>query len=306
MSIAMKPDVSIIVVSYGTREMTLECLHSIESGAGNASREVIVVDNDSSDGSPRAIAAEFPTIQLIVQSANSGFAAACNLAAGEARGEYLLLLNPDTVVRGRAVEHLLAFARSRPEAGIWGGRTVFGDGSLNPMSCWRRPTLWSLLCSGLALDTRYPHSPLFNAYGYGGWRRDSARDVDVVAGCFLLIKKSLWDRLGGFDAAFFMYGEDVDLCLRARRLGFRPAIAPEATIVHHGSGTEEDKARKIRQVLAARALLIRRHFPWAKRQMGLALLALRPMLGRKLAKQSLRGTWDEVWALRRQWMTGRF
>jgi hypothetical protein len=76
--------------------------------------------------------------------------------------------------------------------------------------------------------------------------------------------------------------------------------------VHHGPGTEDDKARKIRQVLAARALLIRRHFPWAKRQIGLALLALRPMLGRILAKQDLRGTWDEVWALRRQWMTGRF
>lgn len=302
----MKPDVSIIVVSYGTREMTLECLHSIASGTGDASHEVIVVDNDSPDGSAGAIAAEFPDIRLVVQSVNLGFAAACNLAANEARGEYLLLLNPDTVVQGRAVEHLLAFARRRPEAGIWGGRTVFRDGSLNPMSCWRRPTLWSLFCSGFALDTRYPHSPLFNAYGYGGWQRNSAREVDVVAGCFLLIRKSLWDRLGGFDAAFFMYGEDVDLCLRARRLGFRPAIAPEATIVHHGSGTEEDKARKIRQVLAARALLIRRHFPWAKRQAGLALLALRPMLGRKLATQNLRGIWEEVWALRRQWMTGRF
>jgi GT2 family glycosyltransferase len=306
MSVAMKPDVSIIVVSYGTREMTLECLRSIEEDAGDAGYEVIVVDNNSPDGSQGAIAAEFPRFRLMVQSTNLGFAAACNLAAGEAQGEYLLLLNPDTVVQGRAIDRLLAFACSRPEAGIWGGRTVFGDGSLNPMSCWRRPTLWSLLCSGLALDTRYPHSALFNAYGYGGWQRDSAREVDVVAGCFLLIRKPLWDRLGGFDAAFFMYGEDVDLCIRARRLGFRPAIAPEATIVHHGSGTEEDKVRKIRQVLAARALLIRRHFPRGKRQMGLMLLGLRPMLGRLLAKKSLRGTWDEVWALRGHWMTGRF
>jgi GT2 family glycosyltransferase len=306
MSIAMKPDVSIVVVSYGTREITLECLRSIEKGAGSARFEAIVVDNDSSDGSQEAITLEFPQFRLLVQSTNQGFAAACNLAAVEAQGEYLLLLNPDTVAQDRSIERLLAFARRRPEAGIWGGRTVFADGSLNPMSCWRRPTLWNLLCSGLALDTRYPHSPLFNSLGYGGWRRDSTREVDVVAGCFLLIQKSLWDRLGGFDRSFFMYGEDVDLCLRASHQGFRPLFTPEATIVHHGSGTEDDKVRKIRQVLAARALLIRRHFPRVKRTVGLALLALRPMLGRVLAKQRLRGTWDEVWALRRQWMTGRF
>jgi N-acetylglucosaminyl-diphospho-decaprenol L-rhamnosyltransferase len=237
---------------------------------------------------------------------NLGFAAACNLAAAEARGEYLLLLNPDTVVANGAIENLLAFARRRPGAGIWGGRTIFSDGSLNAMSCWRRPTLWNLLCSGLALDTRYPRSALLNSYGYGGWQRDSEREVDVVAGCFLLIQTSLWVRLGGFAGEFFMYGEDADLCIRARRLGFRPAISPEATIVHHGSGTENDKVRKISQVMTARALLIRRHFSPATRPLGLALLALRPMLGRLWAKRSLRGTWAEVWALRRQWMTGRF
>jgi GT2 family glycosyltransferase len=302
----MRPDVSIIVVSYGSRDMTLECLRSIAGWDGTAGHEVIVIDNASVDGSAEAIAAEFPGFRLMAASVNLGFAAACNLAAAEARGEYLLLLNPDTVVHNGAIENLLAFARRRPGAGIWGGRTVFSDGSLNAMSCWRRPTLWNLLCSGLALDTRYPRSALLNSYGYGGWQRDSEREVDVVAGCFLLIQKSLWNRLGGFAGEFFMYGEDADLCMRARRLGFRPAISPEATIVHHGSGTENDKVRKISQVMTARALLIRRHFLPVARPLGLALLALRPMLGRLLAKQSLRGTWDEVWALRRQWLTGRF
>ncbi len=302
----MRPDVSIIVVSYGTREMTLECLRSIEKGAGRLRCDAIIVDNGSIDGTPAAIAAEFPQFPLIAQPVNLGFAAACNLAAREAQGEYLLLLNPDTVVQEGAIERLVDFARRRPEAGIWGGRTVFGDGSLNPMSCWRRPTLWNLFCSGLALDTRFPQSPVFNSLAYGGWRRDRERDVDIVSGCFFLIEKALWHRLGGFAGEFFMYGEDADLCLRARRLGFRPAITPEATIMHHGSGTESDRPRKIRQVLAARALLIRRHFPAASRPAALVLLALRPMLGRLWAKQSLRATWAEVWASRRQWMTGRF
>ncbi|HEY5049194.1 MAG TPA: glycosyltransferase family 2 protein [Rhizomicrobium sp.] len=306
MTDAAKPDLSIIVVSYGSREMTLQALRSIEQGICTVPYEVLVVDNGSRDGSPPAIAAEFPEFRLMAEPVNLGFAGACNLAARTARGKYLLLLNPDTVVRNHAIDSLLAFARRRPEAGIWGGSTLFADGTLNPMSCCRRPSLWNLFCSGVALDTRYPQSPLFGSRSYGGWDRSSEREVDIVAGCFLLIRKTLWDRLGGFSPDFFMYGEDVDLCLRARRLGFRPAFTPAAAIVHHGSGTENDQARKIRQILAARALLIRRHFPLFKRPAGLALLALRPMLGRLWAKHALRETWSEVWALRRQWMMGRF
>jgi GT2 family glycosyltransferase len=286
--------------------MILECLESIERGAGNVRYEVIVVDNNSNDGSADSIAVRFPTVSLIRQSVNRGFAAACNLAARDAQGEYLLLLNPDTLVRNNAIENLLTFARRSPGAGIWGGRTEFSDGTLNPMSCWRRLTLWNLFCSSLALDTRYRQSALFNAYGYGGWSRDTERTVDVVSGCFLLVSKELWDRLGGFDPEFFMYGEDADLCLRAARLGYRPAVTPEATIVHHGSGTESDKLRKMRQVLASRALLIRRHIPVLVRPVALGLLALRPMLGGYFAKPGLRGTWSELWSLRGQWLAGRF
>src|SRR5580704_3523560 len=194
----MTPDISIILVSYGSREMTLACLRSVEVGAVDARCEIIVVDNGSVDGSPESIAAEFPQVILLRQFANLGFAAACNLAAHEAQGRYLLLLNPDTVVQHGSIDRLLEFARRRPDAGIWGGRTVFADGRLNPTSCSRRLTLWGLFCIGVGLDTRFSRSPLFNSYGYGGWRRDSEREVDVVAGCFLLVRKSLWDSLHGF------------------------------------------------------------------------------------------------------------
>ena len=306
MSVDPAPDVSIIIVSYGSREMTLNCLRSIEANAGRVAYELIVVDNGSRDGSPDAIAAEFPGAKLLRQTVNLGFGAACNLAAAHAAADTYLLLNPDTIVRDGAIEKLVAFSRRVPEAGILGGRTVFADGGLNPMSCWRRPSLWTLLCSGLALDTRFPRSPLFNSYGYGGWQRDGEREVDVVAGCFLLVNRTLWTRLGGFSPEFFMYGEDVDFCLRARQLGFRPAVTSDASIVHIGSGTEADKARKIRHVLAARALLIRRHFSPLTRPFALALLALRPLLGRHMAKAALRDTWQEVWASRHEWMAGQF
>jgi GT2 family glycosyltransferase len=286
--------------------MTLDCLESIERRSGTVRREVIVVDNNSNDGSADAIAARFPGITLIRQAVNVGFAAACNLAARDAQGDYILLLNPDTLLRDRALDLLVAFARRRPGAGIWGGRTEFADGTLNPMSCWRQLTLWNLFCSGFALDTHFRRSPVFNSYAYGGWQRDTERTVDVVSGCFLLVSKTLWDRLGGFDPEFYMYGEDADLCLRAAELGFRPAVTPEATIVHYGSGTETDKLRKMRQVLASRALLIRKHMPMLLRPLALGLLALRPMLGGYFAKPCLRSTWTEIWSLRGQWMAGRF
>ena len=144
-----------LVVSYNTREMTLACLRSLAAET-RVPHEVIVLDNASRDGSAAAIAEAFPGLRLIASAENHGFALGNNLAAREARGRYLLLLNPDTLVLDGAVDRLVAFAGRTPEAGIWGGRTLFADGSLNPMSVFGDQTLWSLFCraSGLALAFR--------------------------------------------------------------------------------------------------------------------------------------------------------
>jgi GT2 family glycosyltransferase len=297
---------SVIMVTYGAREMALRSLESLERETPRLASEVLVVDNGSPDGLAGEIAARFPQYRVFAQPGNLGFAGACNLAADFARGRYLLFLNPDTIVLDRAIDRLLDFARLRPDAGIWGGRTLFGDGTVNPTCCRRRPSLWTLFCSALALDTRFPASPLFGAMTYGGWPRDSVRAVDVVSGNFLLIDRGLWDRLAGFSPAFFMYGEDDDLCLRAASIGFQPLFTPDAAIVHHGSGTESDQARKIGQILAARALLIRTHFSRAAKPLALMLLMLRPCLGRLFAKPALRGLWTNVWARRAQWASGEF
>ena len=151
--LALSPALSVIVVSYNTRAMTLDCLASLRDET-RADFETIVVDNASTDGSAEAIAAAFPEMVLLAETANHGFAGANNLAARRARGEYLLLLNPDTLVLDGAVDRLLAFARARPEAGIWGGRTLYGDRSLNPASCWGRMTLWNLFCRACGPDRR--------------------------------------------------------------------------------------------------------------------------------------------------------
>ncbi|GIW73579.1 MAG: hypothetical protein KatS3mg103_0101 [Phycisphaerales bacterium] len=158
-----QPRVSVLVVSFNTtRQMTLECLETIQKGAERSSHEVIVVDNASTDGSAQAIAERFPHYRLIASDQNLGFARANNLAAEHAQGQRLLLLNPDTLVDPGAIDALLDFADAHPKAGIWGGKTRFADGTPNPTSCWQRPTPWSVFCSATGLAGLFPGSRLFN------------------------------------------------------------------------------------------------------------------------------------------------
>ncbi len=306
-------DLTIIVVSYNTCAMTLACLDSIAAQTQDVNFEVIVVDNASSDGSDAAVQRHPLGQNLIALKENIGFARANNLAAQRARGELILLLNPDTVVLDHAIDRLVAFAPTRPWAGIWGGRTLFADGRLNPSSCWGRMSPWNLFSRVLGLTGFAPLSRLFNDEAYGGWRRDSVASVDIVSGCFLLVRRSLWRELGGFDQAFFMYGEDADFCLRAARLGAAPAITPDATIVHYGGASEATRAGKMIKLLSAKALLIRRHWAPSTQRLGLALLAAWP-LGRWIALSAhgrMTGCsatcaaaheWREIWCRRDLWL----
>ena len=308
------PDITIIVVSYETCEMTIACIRSVIAQAVMARYELIVVDNASTDGSAAAIRAAFPEVRLIALDENIGFARANNLAARHARGQRLLLLNPDTIILDHAIDRLHAFAEARPECGIWGGRTVFADGTLNPASCWSRATLWSIFCLAVGL-TRLRGSRLFNPEGYGGWRRDTVRAVDIVTGCFFLIDRALWERCGGFDPLFFMYGEEADLCLRARRFGARPAITPAATIIHHGGASDPDRAEQWVKVLAGRVSLMRRHESAAFVRVGRLLYMLRPLLrialfgttGHVTGRPDLHRAaqrWRHVWQERARWING--
>lgn len=307
-AVSITPAVSILIVSYNTREMTLACLRSVFEQTTRTLFELIVVDNLSSDGSADAIEAEFDGRLVLIRSEeNLGFARANNLAAERATGEYLLLLNPDTVVLDGAIDRLVEFAGRRPDAGIWGGRTVFADGTLNPASCWRRQTVWNTTCRALGLSGLLRGSSIFNAEAYGGWARDTERGVDIVTGCFLLIRRGDWQRLGGFDPAFFMYGEEADLCLRAHRLGIRPRVTPDATIVHYGGASERVRADKLVRLLSAKRLLIQRHWPRWIAWYGVAMLRLW-VITRGLLERARRipgdRSWSEIWRRRAEWCSG--
>lgn len=306
------PELTVIVVSYNTRELTLKCLETLYANTHEAQFHTVVYDNDSADGSAEAIAAAFPQVELIASSDNLGFAKANNVVAAEAKTDWLLLLNPDTEVHESAIDNLLAFAKAHPEAGITGGRTVFPDGSLNIASCWNQITPWSALCMAVGLTAAFRNTRLFNPEGIGGWKRDSVREVDIVVGCFLMIPRALWEDLGGFDLKYFMYGEEADLCLRAKAKGYRPMITPEAKIMHLVGASSGKIARKVVMVAKARATLIRDHWPKPLVPFGLGLMwlwgALRVAAARALALSG-RGAetkekWNDIWSRRRDWLAG--
>ncbi|MEM6560123.1 MAG: glycosyltransferase family 2 protein [Planctomycetota bacterium] len=310
---------SILVISFNTRVETLACLASVREhvdAEAVGGYEVLVVDNASSDGSADAIAEAYPDVRLIRSETNLGFAAANNLAAEDACGDMLLLLNSDTELLGDAVTQAVRYHDTTDGVGIVGGRTFFADGRLNPNSCHGRPTPWSMLCmaAGFSVLARRRAAALIagalHPEGLGAWQRDTAREVDAITGCFLLMARDLWNELGGFDKRFFMYGEDTDLCLRAKQLGARSAVCPDARLIHHGGRSDRVRADKMIKLFRAKHQLARRH--WGKLTQPLAPLALNGWaFSRYAAHRTLAAVrpnsrasadqWREVWRRRREY-----
>lgn len=307
-------ELTIIVVSYNTRDLTLKALETLYENTHETSFHTVVLDNDSQDGSADAIAEAFPQVELIRSGDNLGFARANNEVAAKAKSEWLLLLNPDTETHDSAIDNILAFGKANPEAGIYGGRTVYPDGALNPSSCWNKITLRSTVFRAFGLSTVFRNSAFFNPEEIGGWKRDTVRNVDIVVGCFLLIRRELWDELGGFDLKYFMYGEEADLCQRAQKLGYSPMITPDATIMHLVGASSTVLARKIVSVFRARVTLIRDHWHPALAPIGVGLMwlgvAVRVFGGNVLSLIKGKGEkertnkWTEVWQHRATWLAG--
>jgi N-acetylglucosaminyl-diphospho-decaprenol L-rhamnosyltransferase len=308
---------SIIIVSYNTSDMTADCIRSTIQQTHSIDYEIVVYDNASKDGSADRIAAEFPQVRLIRGPQNLGFAMGNNEAIKTINSEYVLLLNPDTVVLDQAINKLMDFAEKTPDAGIWGGKTLFGNRTLNPGSCFRKMSIWNQFCRASGLAGIFKHSPVFHSEHYGGWLRDTVRHVDIVCGCFLLIKLDLWNSLGGFDKRFFMYAEEADLCLRAKAKGCNPIINPEAIIVHYGGGSEKVRADKMVRLISAKIELQKIHWPKHTLFIGIALFKLwvinrvvifstlsRLKVGNINSNQDNLKAWRDVWSRRQEWING--
>ncbi len=233
---------------------------------------------------------------------NVGFARACNVGVGLSRGRLVALINPDTLVTAAALEALVRFHDADPSRGIVGGRTVAPDGTLDPRSCWGAMTLWSLACYATGLSTLFRGNRVLDPESLGQWQRDSERAVDVVTGCLLLTSRLVWDELDGFDEAFFMYGEDADLCWRAWRSGYRPSVSPAAQIVHAVGASSSSTLAKQRLLMRGRAHLARKRWHGIRRRVALGLMAtgvgLRSLTSRPGSVSR------ELWTERSDWLAG--
>jgi hypothetical protein len=304
---------SVVMVSYETRDMTCAAIESLERNAGDRIREIVVVDNASTDGSASTIASRFPHVTVVRSDENVGFARAVNAGVRRVSGEYLLLVNPDTVVHDDVVARLVDLAERRPGAGIWGGVAVDGDGVPNSTSALGLPTLWSYLCFGSGLTAAFPTSRLLNPerVRVDAASPDEAVEVGVVTGCLLLVQRALWEELGGFDERYFMYGEDVDLSIRARHLGYRPVISPRITITHYSGAASKQRADKRVLVLKGKATLAREHLGVFRARLaitslvaGVALRALIHGALRVVSPAASDGSWRAALRRRTDWLPG--
>ena len=255
-------DVSVCIVSWNIKELLRDCLNSLKAQAGDVRYETIVVDNASSDGSAEMVRDEFPWVKLVDPKANLGFGRANNLAYKHSSGRWVLLLNPDTVVLDRAIEKLVRFADGHPEAGAVGGRTLKKDGvSLERSCCWGSPGLWPLFCKSLGLHIIFKNSAIFNREAMDYWQRDSVREVGVITGCCLMIRREVYEQTGGFDDDFFMYAEETDLCWRIRKTGGRLVFCPEAQIIHLvGESAKKATSNRLFHINRALLKLFRKHY----------------------------------------------
>lgn len=229
-------DLSVIIVSYNTREMTLACVQSVLTHKGDLSVEVIVVDNQSADGSSEALRAAFPDILVIDSPANSGFAYGNAIGFEQAMGRYILLLNPDTQVFAGGLQDCIAYMESNPNTGILGPRVRLDDGT-QQSSMIRFLSLIQLFWIIFMPSLWMRKTSMFGDLRYADLSRDDINKVNAVSGCFMFTRRKVLEDIGALDTRFFMYGEEAEWCFRAGQEGWDIVYNPHIEILHHGAAS---------------------------------------------------------------------
>ncbi len=224
---------SVVIICWNDVGEIGKCLESVYAQTAGLDFEVIVTDNGSTDGSIAYVREHFPQVRLVENGANLGFAGGNNRGFRVAQGDYVLILNPDTLIRDRAIEKMVEYADHHPQVGAFGCRVLNVDGSYQP-SASPTPTVWSFLIAALYLRSLGRLSKVFSADAYPNWEGTTEREVGFLTGCFLLVRGALLKSLGGFDERLFHQFEDADLCLRIWRSGSSILFNPKAEITHIG------------------------------------------------------------------------
>jgi GT2 family glycosyltransferase len=231
--------VSIVIVSWNARDYLLQCLESLTPAACRYPMEIIVVDNASSDGSAELVENNFPKARLIRNPANLGFAKANNLGIAAGVGRYVCLINSDVKVLPDCISRLVDYCEQNPDVGMVGPRIIGGDGKLQ-RSCRGFPTLWNMFCRALALNSIFPKIKLFTGYSLSYWPQNDTRAVDILTGCFWLVRRETMGQVGLLDETFFMYAEDMDWSRRFWFDGSKLVFVSSAEAIHYGGASSSN------------------------------------------------------------------
>jgi GT2 family glycosyltransferase len=252
---------SVVIVNYNVKHFIEQCLFSVLKASENIACEIFVVDNNSVDGSVTIIKDKFPQVNLIVNKANTGFSVANNQAIRLAKGEYVLLLNPDTVVQEDTFTKVITFMDTHADAGGLGVKMLDGQGNFAPESKRGLPTPFVAFYKMVGLSRFFPNSSKFGKYHLSYLPQDQINEVDVLSGAFMLMRKSVLDKIGLLDETFFMYGEDIDLSYRIQKAGYKNYYFPETQIIHYkGESTKRSSLNYVIIFYKAMAIFSRKHF----------------------------------------------
>ena len=252
---------SVVIVSYNVKHFLEQCLHSVRAAAAGLDAELFVVDNASVDGSVKMVKEKFPEVICIANQDNPGFARANNQAIRLSTGEYILLLNPDTIVETDTFTKIISFMDSHTDAGGLGVKMVDGTGRFLPESKRGLPTPAVAFCKIFGLSRLFPKSKTFNKYHLGYLDKDKTHQVEILAGAFMLLRRSVLDKVGLLDEDFFMYGEDIDLSYRIIKAGYQNYYFPEARIIHYkGESTKKGSLNYVFVFYTAMIIFARKHF----------------------------------------------
>ena len=265
---------SVVIVSFNVEELLAKCLESIERYSGGITKEVFVVDNNSSDNTVLRIRKDFPKVTLIANKKNLGFSKANNQALKKAKGDYLLVLNPDTELKPDTLVKMIDFMRKNKDVAVSTCRVELADGSLD-RDCRRHfPTPWRSFCHFSNLSKIFSKSKIFDQYYMGYVPDNIEQEVDACAGAFMMIRAEALKKVGYFDEDFFFYGEDLDWCWRFRENGYRIVYTPITKIIHYkgassgikkssqklSKATRESKQRMLRESTRAMRLFYDKHY----------------------------------------------
>lgn len=251
---------SVIIVNYNVRYYLEQCLLSVEKALCGVCGEVFVVDNNSSDDSVAYLKSRFPWVRYIENEKNVGFSCANNQAIREARGEYVLLLNPDTFVGESTLRECIDFMDKTPKAGMCGVGMMKVDGAFAPESRRGIPTPFVAFCKMSGLGALFPKSRLFGRYYMQYLNKQSINPIEIVSGAFMFIRREALDKVGLLDEAFFMYGEDIDLSYRVLKAGYQNYYLPTHILHYKGESTKKDSIKYVNAFHKAMVIFFKKHY----------------------------------------------